>query len=33
MNLLVIDTVALFPTMGVIRRYRPTGEHGEVYGE
>ena len=30
---LAIDTMALFPTMGVIRWYRPTGEHGEVYGE
>lgn len=30
---LATDTVALFPVMGVIRWYRPTGEHGEVYGK
>ena len=30
---LAIDTMALFPIMGVIRWYRPTGEHGAVYGE
>ena len=30
---LATDPMALFPVMGVIRWYRPTREHGEVYGE